>query len=194
MGVVDEDADLPATTLEMAQAAFDFAAQDTRTLTDEQILGLLDAREAISGMLQAVEAYALATLQSDSPPDVLASRYKVVRGRSNRKWMYDDPGDMFAELKKVKIHDAEKGKDRGLGKRDLYEEKLKSPTSSGEDPEEQRRGCHEHALQGVPAADRQATGQTHHRADRRSSRGNQESDRQRGRRVRRPVERRKPKL
>jgi hypothetical protein len=128
MGIVDEGADLPATTLEMAQAAFDFAAQDTRTLTDGQIVGLLDAREAISGMLQAVEAYALAKLQSDSPPDEIAARYKVVRGRSNRKWMYDDEADMFAELKKVKIHDAEKGKDRGLGKRDLYEEKLKSPT------------------------------------------------------------------
>jgi hypothetical protein len=119
---------LPQTAQQLASTAMTFAARDTRTLTPEQIVGLLDAREALAGALSAVEAWATELLQLPEPPAVLAERYKPVRGRTNRRWKLDAE-QTFQALRKFRIADPDKGKDRLLGKKDLYEETLKSPAA-----------------------------------------------------------------
>jgi len=124
------DADEPLPTNgngTLAQDLIQASARDPAVLSPAQLVGILDAREAIRGMLEAAEEFALQELMSDSPPPELATRYKPVSGRTQRKWMASDEEAVFAALKKIKIHDAEKDKERGLGKKDLYTEKLKSP-------------------------------------------------------------------
>lgn len=120
-GVISEDDILPET----ADAFLDFAARDTRLLSVEQIIGVLDARDAISGALNAIEAWALELLQQPEPPARLLERYKPVRGRSQRRWANEDEDALVKALKRFKIQDGEK--ERALGKKDLFEEKLKGP-------------------------------------------------------------------
>jgi len=127
VGIVDEEEPLPQHGHTLAAAAQQVVANDLGVLSPQQIVAILDVREALAGMLNAVETHAVDLLKGDNAPLELAARYKVVPGRTQRRWAEQDEEALFAELKKIKIHDAEKGKDRALGKKDVMVEKIKSP-------------------------------------------------------------------
>lgn len=116
--------DFPEDRQGVADAAMQFAARDLNTLTPGQVVALLDAREAIAGILRAIEAQAKEQLENGTADPELKARYKLVRGRSNRAWGQDEE-KTFAALKRFKILDD--GKERALGKKDLYKEVLLGP-------------------------------------------------------------------
>ena len=118
----------PDATVETVYQACESAAlQDTRTLTAFQIRGLLDAREMLTGMLSAVEAWALEMLKENKAPREVVEAYKLVRGRSQRRWAQDDEADTIRALKRIRGLDPETGKKRALKKGEIFVDKLDSP-------------------------------------------------------------------
>jgi hypothetical protein len=120
------EGNMPEDHLAISNAALDLSARDTESLSPDHLVGILDAREVISGFLRAVEAYAKEQLENGTAAPLLAERYKLVRGRSNRKWMFAEEETEKA-LKKIKVEDPETGKTRGLKKTEIYKEVLLGP-------------------------------------------------------------------
>lgn len=117
-------ADIPASALEQEVKASTADVKDRiRVLTPEQKLVVLDNRAMIKALLDAVEADCLQSLIDGTADPVIAARYKVVEGRSNRRW---DP-----ELKEEDI--IKKLKGMGLRKPDYIEEKLRSAPRMADD-------------------------------------------------------------
>jgi len=92
-------------------------------LTPEQLLVVLDNRAMIRAHLDAVEDHVLRNLIAGTADPVISARYKVVEGRSSRRW---DP-----ELKEEDI--IKKLKGMGLRKPDYIEEKLRSAPRMADD-------------------------------------------------------------
>ena len=122
-GVLDEDQGLDM----LPPGADLFAARDTRILSGAELRHILDAREILTGALQAAEAWALELMEQDAAPAEVREGYKLVRGRSLRKWALDVT-ETERRLKKIKVETD--GKLRGLGKKDLYLQKLVSPAQA----------------------------------------------------------------
>lgn len=118
---------LPDTSAEIFSAGADFAARDVHILTPEQLVGILQIREVVTGALQAAEAWALSMMREGTAPAELVAAQKLVRGRSNRKYLSEDEEENFKALRRIKVE--VDGKKRGLGKKDLYEARLKSVAS-----------------------------------------------------------------
>ena len=124
-GVFPEDAEtLPDSAEVIFDAAEAFAARDTHTLTPKQLIGILFAREILSGALQAAEAWALSMLEEGTAPEALEVAFKLVAGRANRCYLGSEE-ETFKALKRIKVQID--GKTRALGKKDVYEARLKSP-------------------------------------------------------------------
>lgn len=128
MGIVDEEEPLPENGSSIADQALNFAGRDFSQLTPEQVLGILQARDAIKGALEAVEARAFSLLHTAKPPAALAARYKLVERQTRRKWSQGEE-EITKALRKIKIMDPDKGKERPLGLGDITEKKLKSPAA-----------------------------------------------------------------
>jgi hypothetical protein len=103
-----------------------YATQDPATLDDDELVGILQHADIYRGFLNAVEEWAHEAMVKGTAPAVLSSTFKLVNGRSQRKW--DGTEETIAEhLKKIRWRSPE-GKTTGLGKREIYNEALKSPT------------------------------------------------------------------
>ena len=87
--------------------------------------GILDARDMLKGALQATEAWALDQLMKGTAPPEVARHYKLVRGRSSRKWAESEE-TVLKRLRRMKVQGPGEEKVRALGKKDLTESRLKS--------------------------------------------------------------------
>jgi hypothetical protein len=99
----------------------------TTSLTEEEIVNLLDSADLIRGLLSAVEGWASQALETGAAGELLRDRYKLIEGRTQRRWAFDEDSVANA-LKKIRWKDEVSGKTTGLGKKDLYQERLASPT------------------------------------------------------------------
>ena len=124
-GVLPEGAALPESANDMYALLQEGAARDTRSLSGEQLRGILDGREMLKGALQASEAWALDQMMKGSAPAPVVEYYKLVAGRGSRKW---GPGEEEAlkRLRRIKVQSPGDEKMRALGKKELTETRLKS--------------------------------------------------------------------
>lgn len=129
-GVLDEDEDIPETSEGVFNKIQHFAVREPYQLTGAQLRGILDGIEVLRGALTAISAHAVDLMIKGNAPPELTSAYKLVHGRSNRKWAQDG-AETERRLKKIKIPDPTKGegRERALGKKDIVETKLKSITA-----------------------------------------------------------------
>jgi|GEM_PF-5035058 len=112
---------------DLFQQGSDLAARDLYTLTEEQVVAILDIRDTMAGVLAAVEAHGLDQLLSGQAGDLLSSRYKPVRGRSTRQWGVKEEDEWNRRLGKLKVEDPETGKQRALKKSERYILKRDTP-------------------------------------------------------------------
>jgi hypothetical protein len=105
-----------------------FATRNPQELTPAEAVRILKGTDILKGMLIAVEEWAHEALKGDAPPE-LAAAYKLVRGRSQRRWVFENEESILKDLTgKLRWKDPVTGKTTGLGKKVLVTEKLKSPT------------------------------------------------------------------
>lgn len=116
----------PQSTEDAFQASMQFAQQDVRLLPAPALVGILQAEELLRGMLSAMSGYALELLKNGTAPPELMHHFKMVRGRSNRVYAFDEE-ETIDGIKKIKVLDKSTDKYRALKKSEMYEEKLKSP-------------------------------------------------------------------
>jgi hypothetical protein len=95
-------------------------------LTEREVVNLLDSADLIRGLLSTVERWATDALVSGGAGELLRARYKLVEGRTTRRWAFDEDS-IAAALKRIRWADEATGKTTGLGKKDLFVEKLASP-------------------------------------------------------------------
>ena len=131
-GIPPDGSGFGETSEEVFAAGLTFSQQDPDVLSDSQYVGLLDIREMVTGMLSTVEACALKKLETGDAGPLLKERYKLVRGKSQRKYA-QGPDDTVRRLKKIKFIDPDGAVDkegapkvRTFKKGELFEEKLKT--------------------------------------------------------------------
>lgn len=105
-----------------------FSTTPPGDLTPEAIVKLLDAADLVRGFLTAVEEWAHGQLTKGTAPSALSAAYKLVEGRSQRRWVEGNDDSIASALTRIRWKDPVTEKTTGLGKRDVYEEKLRSPT------------------------------------------------------------------
>jgi hypothetical protein len=106
-----------------------FATRNPQEMEPKEVVRILRGADILKGMLIALEEWAHDALVKGKAPPELTAAYKLVRGRSQRKWVFENEDSILKDLTgKLRWKDAVTGKTTGLGKKALVSEKLKSPT------------------------------------------------------------------
>lgn len=106
-----------------------FATRDPATLAPEEVVRILKGADILKGFLNALEEWGHEALSKGYAPPEISAAFKLVNGRSNRRWSFENEDSVATELmKKLRWVDPVTGKTTGLGKKDIYNAKLKSPT------------------------------------------------------------------
>lgn len=105
-----------------------FATGSPADLDPEELVRVLRSADLFRGYLSAVEDWAHEHLTKGTAPAALAAAYKLVNGRSQRRWMDANDDSIASALTKIRWKDPATEKTTGLGKKDIYTEALKSPT------------------------------------------------------------------
>ena len=103
-----------------------FALRNAADLTSEQIVRILDVRDVLRGFLSSVEEFAHKALVSGAAGPELKAAYTLEPGQSRRAWAEGNEDTILTSLTKIRW-DTPEGKSKGLGKRDLMEQRLKTP-------------------------------------------------------------------
>ena len=105
-----------------------FTTQRPATLTPTEVVRILQSADLFRGFLGAMEDWAHEALTKGTAPAELLAAYKLVHGRAQRRWMEANDASIAAALLKIRWKDPATEKSTGLGKKDIYNEALKSPT------------------------------------------------------------------
>lgn len=105
-----------------------FATTQPADLEPEELVRVLRAADLLRGYLTSVEEWAHERLTKGTAPAALSAAYKLVNGRSQRRWLDANDDSIASALMKIRWKDPATEKTTGLGKRDIYAEALKSPT------------------------------------------------------------------
>jgi hypothetical protein len=100
---------------------------DPDKLSPEQLVRILDNADFIRAFLDACEAHAKDALLRSAAPPPLAAAYKLVQGGSHRRWAHASEESTADAIKRIRWMNPLTEKTEGLKKRDMYEEKLRSP-------------------------------------------------------------------
>lgn len=110
------DAAMENALLEFSETDAVVATTPLRELTPEQIARILDNAKMISNWLEGVSDFAKESLQRRE--DVTGGRYKLVAGKSSRRWVNEQKAVDFLVDK------------AGISRADLFEEKFTSPAKA----------------------------------------------------------------
>jgi hypothetical protein len=106
-----------------------FATQDPGNMTPAETVRVLQGADLLRGFLGAVEEWAHAQLVRGTAPAELSAAYKLVNGRSQRRWAAGMEEESIATaLTRIRWKDPATEKTTGLGKKDVYSETLRSPS------------------------------------------------------------------
>jgi hypothetical protein len=106
-----------------------FATRNPQEMEPAEVVRILKGADILKGMLIALDEWAHDALAKGKAPPELAAAYKLVRGRSQRKWVFENEESILKDLTgKLRWKDPVTDKTTGLGKKDLVTAKLKSPT------------------------------------------------------------------
>lgn len=97
---------------------------------EEQSPGLLVDlvlnKELITGAIAAAEEFVKLQLALD-PTGYYSDFFEIGPGRGSTQYTIEEQEDLIKALKKIKVLDPVSGKHRSLGKKEMYQESLKSP-------------------------------------------------------------------
>jgi len=95
-------------------------------LPASRIADILDNLDFIRGFLAAVEKYAVNQLTAGEAPEALASRWKLVQGKGNRRWI-GGTEEVLKGIQAIRWIDPVTGKTTALRKPQLLKQAVKSP-------------------------------------------------------------------
>jgi hypothetical protein len=104
-----------------------WATQAPGGMAPEAVAKFLENADILRGMIRAYEEWAHEGIRTGTAPPAITNAFKLIRGNSQRHWAFENPESVMQALMKIRWKDPATEKTTGLGKRDITEQKLKSP-------------------------------------------------------------------
>lgn len=126
------------TRLPLTSDTLEETITDPNAVSDAEAINILDNADLLRQYITALEDRAVSQLHDGTASPALRQAFKLVAGRSVRRWAYDEPETVESALRKIRWKDPATEKSTGLKKSEFMVQKLRSPSQI--ETELKRRG------------------------------------------------------